>query len=86
MTVFATNNGFDIFLQCDEKMIFITQCLVDGRDHHLLNGALQYRASIAELAGVFQAADAPPDDGFLSAVVPVDSAEDFSALAAYDIL
>ena len=31
MTVFVTNYGFDIFLQRDEKMIFISQCLVDGR-------------------------------------------------------
>lgn len=29
MTVFVTNYGFDIFLQRDEKMIFITQCLVE---------------------------------------------------------
>ena len=38
----------------------------------MLDGALQYRASIAEQTGVFQAADAPPDDGLLATVVPVN--------------
>ena len=52
----------------------------------MLDGALQYRASIAEQTGVFQAADAPPDDGLLATVVPVDAPVEFATLSAADDL
>jgi len=60
--------------------------LVDCGNQYLLNGALQYRAGIAELAGVFQAADAPPDDGLFATIVPVNPAENLAAFAANDYL
>ena len=37
-------------------------------------------------SGGFQPADAAPDDGFAAAIVPVDSAEHFTAFAANDNL
>jgi len=37
-------------------------------------------------SGRFQPADAAPDDGFAAAIVPVDSAEHFTAFAANDNL
>lgn len=60
--------------------------MVDGGNQHLLYGAFRYREGIAEQAGVFQAADTSPDNGFLSTVVPVNSAEYFAAVASDDYL
>ena len=41
---------------------------------------------MAFLPGRFQSTDAAPDDGFSAAIVPVDSAEHFTAFAANDNL
>ena len=38
------------------------------------------------LSGWLQSTDAAPDDGFAAAIVPVDSAEHFTAFAANDNL
>ena len=39
---------------------------------------------MAFLSGWLQSTDATPDDGFAAAIVPVDSAEHFTAFAAND--
>ena len=41
---------------------------------------------MAFFSGRFQPAKAAPDDGFAAAIVPVDSAEHFTAFAANDNL
>lgn len=41
---------------------------------------------MAFLPGWLQSTDAAPDDGFAAAIVPVDSAEHFTAFAANDNL
>jgi hypothetical protein len=43
--------------------------LINCGDQNLLDVAFQDCAGVAEQAGVFQAADTPPDDGFLPTVL-----------------
>lgn len=67
-------------------MIFIAQCLVDCCDHYLLKGDPRHCSCIAEQAGVFQAADAPPNHRLFTPVIPVHPAEHLAAIAADNYL
>ena len=86
LVTFAAYDGSDVIPQSNKERIFIAECLIDGFDYNLLNGALQYRASIAEQASVLQSADAAPDYGFFATVVPMDSAKNLTAFTADDYL
>jgi hypothetical protein len=67
--VSLTQHGLNVFLQGGEESVLPAQRIIDGGDYRLLDG-------------VFQPADAPPDDGFLPMVVPMDSAENLVAVSA----
>ena len=75
-------DGFDVFLEYGKEGVLVAERLINSANQYLFNGALQYRASVAEQAGVFQPAYAAPDNGFLPTVVPVNSAEYLAAVAA----
>ena len=59
---------------------------VDGLNYHILQYRLIDSSCVAFLPGRFQSTDAAPDDGFAAAIVPVNSAEHFTAFAANDNL
>ena len=84
MTVFVTNNGFDIILQGDEEIVLSAERLVDCSNQYLLDLAFRYRAGIAEKAGVFKPADAAPDNRFFTTVVPVNPAVKLTAATTDD--
>ena len=86
VVVLSAEHGGDVFLQGCEKVVPPAQCIVDGGNGHLFEGALQHRAGVAVQAGVLQPADAPPNDGFLTAVVPVDPTKHLAAVAADDYI
>lgn len=72
---------------CNAKEgVLVAQCLVDGGDKYLLDVAFRDRAGVAEQAGVFQATDAAPDDGFLPTVVPVNPAKYLATVTEYNHL
>ena len=48
----------------------------------MLDGAFQYRTSVAEQTGVLQPTYTAPDDGLLSSVVPMHSAKNLTAFSA----
>lgn len=82
LVVLLAEDGGDVVLQNGKEGIFPAQRIIDGGDQYLFDGAFRYRAGIAEQAGVFQPADAAPDNRFLPMVVPVDSAENLAAVTA----
>ena len=55
-------------------------------EHHIFQYHLIDDSCVAFLSGWLQSTDAAPDDGFAAAIVPVDSAEHFTAFAANDNL
>ena len=64
----------------------ITKEHVDSLNYHILQYRLIDSSCVAFLPGRLQPADAAPDDGFVTAIVPVDSTEHFTAFAANDNL
>ena len=52
----------------------------------MLDGVFQHRAGIAEQTGVFQSADAPPDDRLFASVIPMHPAKNLAAVAADNYL
>ena len=62
----------------------ITKERVDGLNYHILQYCLIDSSCVAFLPGWLQSTDAAPDDGFAAAIVPVNSAEHFTAFAAND--
>ena len=65
---------------------FVAEHLVDCLDDSILKDQLVDGSGVAFLAGGFQPADAAPDDGFATSIVPVDSAEHFTTFATNDNL
>ena len=72
---------------CD---VLLELCLVGGRitkervaglNYHILQYCLIDSSCVAFLPGWLQSTDAAPDDGFAAAIVPVNSAEHFTACA-----
>ena len=59
----------------------ITKERVDGLNYHILQYCLIDSSCVAFLPGWLQSTDAAPDDGFATAIVPVNSAEHFTACA-----
>ena len=59
----------------------ITKERVDGLNYHILQYCLIDSSCVAFLPGWLQSTDAAPDDGFAAAIVPVNSAEHFTACA-----
>ena len=60
--------------------------MIDCFDDNILNNQLIDGASVAFKSGGFQPADAAPDNGFDSSVVPVEPSEHFTAFSADDDL
>ena len=59
----------------------ITKERVDSLNYHILQYCLIDGSCVAFLPGWLQSTDAAPDDGFAVAIVPVNSAEHFTACA-----
>ena len=59
---------------------------VNRLNYHILQYRLIDGSCVAFLPGRFQSTDAAPDDGFAATIIPVDSAEHFTAFAANDNL
>lgn len=59
---------------------------VNCLNYHILQYRLIDSSCVAFLPGRLQPTDAAPDDGFAAAIVPVNSAEHFTAFAANDNL
>ena len=64
----------------------ITKEHVDSLNYHILQYRLIDSSCMAFMPGRLQPTDAAPDDGFATAIVPVNSAEHFTAFAANDNL
>jgi len=82
--VFMAYDSFDVALKDGKEGVLVAECLIDSGNEHLLNGAFEYRAGITELAGIFQSADAAPNDRLFASVVPMNPAEKFAATSAYN--
>lgn len=63
----------DVCPQRLQEIILLAKHPVDGVDHHLFQKRFIDRPVVAGVAGGFQAAAAPPDDGLAASVVPVDT-------------
>lgn len=59
---------------------------VNRLNYHILQYRLIDGSCVAFLPGWLQSTDAAPDDGFAATIIPVDSAEHFTAFAANDNL
>ena len=63
-----------------------TTISVNRLNYHILQYRLIDGSCVAFLPGWLQSTDAAPDDGFAATIIPVDSAEHFTAFAANDNL
>ena len=82
----TTDHLCDVLLELRLVGGRITKERVDGLNYHILQYRLIDGSCVAFLPGWLQSTDAAPDDGFATAIVPVDSAEHFTAFAANDNL
>lgn len=64
----------------------ITKERVNAPNYHIFQYRLIDGSCVAFLTGWLQSTDAAPDDGFATSIVPVDSAEHFTAFATNDNL
>ena len=82
----TTDHLCDVLLELRLVGGRITKERVDGLNYHILQYRLIDGSCVAFLPSWLQSTDAAPDDGFAAAIVPVDSAEHFTAFAANDNL
>ena len=82
----ASDHLCDVLLELRLVGGLIAKERVDGLNYHILQYRLIDGSCVAFLPGWLQSTDAAPDDGFAAAIVPVNSAEHFTAFAANDNL
>ena len=76
------NDHCDVLLELALVSFPVAQQLVQGGNYNPLQLQLIDGPRMAFMPGRLQPADAPPDNGFAAAIVPMDSPELFTALAA----
>ena len=82
----ASDHLCDVLLELRLIGGLIAKERVNRLNYHILQYRLIDGSCVAFLPGWLQSTDAAPDDGFAAAIVPVNSAEHFTAFAANDNL
>ena len=82
----ASDHLCDVLLELRLIGGLIAKERVNRLNYHILQYRLIDGSCVAFLPGWLQSTDAAPDDGFAATIIPVDSAEHFTAFAANDNL
>lgn len=82
----GSDDGCDVLLELILVSFPITQQLVQGGNHSLLQIQLVDRSRMTFQTGRLQPADTAPNDGFAAVVVPMNAPEYLAAFAADDHL